>query len=171
MARPKTKKELLDTSQKNFTKLIDLAQSIPEDLLIISGVCEEWSVKDILAHLHAWHMLCLVWYQEGMAGEKPSMPAPGYSWKETPELNQVIFEEYKDEEYQKILKSLHESHLEVQQTIQKHNQDELFTKKFYKWTESTSLASYLISNAPSHYDWAMDQIKKWKKSNPNFFQG
>ena len=90
MARPKTKKELLDSSQENFTRSIDLVQSIPEDLLDESGACEEWSVKDIMAHLHAWHMLCLIWYQEGLAGGKPSMPAPGYSWKETPELNQVI---------------------------------------------------------------------------------
>lgn len=170
MARPKTKKDLLDSSQDNFNSLMALVQSIPEDLLVQSGVCENWSIKDILAHLHAWHMLCLVWYQEGMAGGKPAMPAPGYNWKETPQLNQLIFEEYKDEAYQKILISLQESHLEIQQTIQKHDQEELFTKKLYKWTGSTSLASYLISNAPSHYDWAVDLIKKWGKANPEIFQ-
>lgn len=171
MAQPKLKKDLLDSSQEYFQRLIDLVQSIPGDLLLKSGACQDWSVKDILAHLHAWHMLCLVWYQEGLAGGTAPLPAPGYTWKETPELNQAIFEEYKDEEYTKILESLQESHLEIQETIRKHNQEELFTKKFYKWTGSTSLASYLIANAPSHYEWAMDQIRKWKKSNPDLFPG
>lgn len=170
MARPKTKKDLLELSQLNFNKLITQVQSIPEKLLVVSGVCEEWSIKDILAHLHAWHMLCFVWYQEGMTGVKPPMPAPGYTWKETPGLNQAIYEEYKDEEFKQVLISLQESHLEVQQTIKKHNQEELFTKKLYKWTGTTSLASYLISSAPSHYDWAFTQIKKWKKGNPDLFQ-
>ena len=44
--------------------------------------------------------------------------------------------------------------------IEKHTEEELFTKKKYKWTSSTSLGSYLISATSSHYDWALKLMKK-----------
>jgi len=165
MARPKTKGELMQSSQDNFSKLMALVRSVPDESISKGGVCDEWSIKDILAHLHAWHMLCLVWYQEGMTGTKPPMPAPGYSWKQTPELNQEIYKEYQDEEYLNILSALEESHLEISEVIIKHSQEELFTKKLYAWTSSTSMGSYFISATSSHYDWATGLIKKWIKIN------
>jgi hypothetical protein len=164
MARAKTKGELIDSSQKEFENLLDLVNTIPNQQLSEPGVCESWSVKDILAHLHAWHMLFLTWYQEGITGIKPPMPAPGYTWKQTPELNQVLFEEYMNEDYQIVLTSLKESHQEVFSVIEKHSEEELFTKKLFKWTGTTSMGSYLISNTASHYNWASDLIKKWAKS-------
>ena len=42
------------------------------------------NIRDVLAHLHHWHLLMLEWYRLGMTGEKPAMPATGYSWKMTP---------------------------------------------------------------------------------------
>ena len=167
MPRPKTKIELIEMSEDNFHLLNKLVRSLPEQSLEISGVCEIWSIKDILAHLHAWHMLCLTWYQEGQSGQKPAMPAPGYNWNQTPELNQVLYEEYKDEPFPDILKSLEESHDEILAVIKIHTEQELFTKKLYKWTGSTSMASYFISTATSHYDWALELIKKWIKANPD----
>ncbi|MDR1033746.1 MAG: ClbS/DfsB family four-helix bundle protein [Bifidobacteriaceae bacterium] len=44
--------------------------------------------------------------------------------------------------------------------IQKHTDDELFTKKHYKWTGTTSLAAYLISATSSHYDWGWKCVRK-----------
>jgi hypothetical protein len=59
---------------------------------------------------------------------------------------------------------LKKSFLEVQEVINRYNDEELFEKKRYKWTGTTSLASYLISATSSHYDWAMKKLKKYKKA-------
>ena len=56
------------------------------------------------------------------------------------------------------------SFLDVQELIHQHSYDELFEKKKYKWTGTTSLASYLISATSSHYDWAIKKLKKYKKA-------
>ncbi len=163
MARPKTKPELLESARNQFQLLLQEVEKVPDNLLAENGVCENWSVKDILAHLHAWHMLFLTWYQLGMSGEKPAMPAPGYNWKQTPELNQAIYEEYRGEAFDAIRISLLESHQEVLAVIEKHSDQELFTKKLFKWTGSTSMGSYLVSAASSHYTWAYDLIRRWLK--------
>ncbi len=168
MARAKTKAELIQSSQEEFQRLLDLVAGITAEGIAQPGACENWSVKDILAHLHAWHMLFLTWYEGGMSGANTPKPAPGYTWKQTPELNEAIYQEYKQESLDAILPSLKETHQEVFKIIQKHSDQELFTKKRYQWTGATSMGSYLVSATASHYQWANELIRKWLKKNPNY---
>lgn len=98
-----------------------------------------------------------------MAGEKPMMPAPGYTWKMTPQLNITIWETYQDMDLGLIEKKLTESHLLLTNIIKKHDELDLFTKKKFKWTGSTSLAAYIIFASFSHYKWAIKLIKKGMK--------
>ena len=116
--------------------------------------------------------MMLDWYKIGQQGEIPEIPAPGYSWKTTPALNKKIFEEYKSAKCQDILEKLNKTHQELLKIINSHSDKELFTKKLYKWTGTTSLGAYFISSTSSHYAWAGDLIKKWKEKtrlNPKFF--
>jgi hypothetical protein len=48
--------------------------------------------------------------------------------------------------------------------IEAHTDAELFTKKLYPWTGTTSLGAYLISSTSSHYDWAMKKLRQAKRS-------
>ncbi len=109
-------------------------------------------------------LMMLSWYTVGMSGEKPIMPALNYTWKTVPSLNQTIWQKYQTFTYEEIKELINGSFLEVQNIINKHSNDELFEKKRYKWTGSTSLASYLISASSSHYAWAITKLKKYKKA-------
>jgi hypothetical protein len=98
-----------------------------------------------------------------MRGEKPEMPAPGYTWKTTSDLNHWILKNYQTTTLFEAKRLFSESHNKVSELINKHSNDELFEKKRYKWTGTTSLGAYLISATSSHYDWALKLIKKAKK--------
>ena len=50
-----------------------------------------WSVKDIVAHLAEWLQMNLDWYAAGMRGEHMELPAPGFTWRELPRLNHMIY--------------------------------------------------------------------------------
>ena len=39
------------------------------------------NIKDVIAHLHHWHLLFLDWYRVGMEGGKPDMPPKDISGK------------------------------------------------------------------------------------------
>ena len=58
---------------------------------------------------------------------------------------------------------LDESYRAVRELIQRHSDAELFEKRRYPWTGSTSLGAYLVSNTSSHYAWAIKLIRKSKK--------
>lgn len=165
MARPKTKAELVDLSKKNFNRLVDFVAAMKSEdrnREFPPGTLNR-NVRDVLAHLHHWHTMFFDWYMVGMAGEKPDIPAKGYTWKTTPELNRLIQEKYANTPLKGCQQLLEESNQKVNQIIMKHSNDDLFTKKKYKWTGATSLGAYLISATSSHYDWALKLIKKANK--------
>jgi len=162
MARPKTKKELIAKSQENYNKLIRLVDSLPDKTKELPIGYLNRNARDILGHLHHWHTMMLDWYDVGMNGEKPEMPAKGYTWRTVPDLNRVIWKKYSSTPLSEIREKLDLSFLKLQTIIQNHTTEELFTKKKYKWTGSTSLAAYMISATSSHYDWAIKLIKKVK---------
>jgi hypothetical protein len=166
MPRPTTKEELLSLSQENSERLFALVEPLPSDRRSQPGVNGDWAVKDVLAHLCAWHDLFFAWHDEGSQGHKPEMPTPGFTWKTTPELNEMIFQEHRHQPYESVAANLQASHQKMMDIIANHSDEELFTKKKYRWTGSTSLGSYATSCMSSHYQWAFDLIRKWLRSLP-----
>lgn len=167
MPRPRTKDELLKLSQTNYSKLKDLVDSFDskEQLAEFPKGTMNRNIRDVLAHLHEWHMMLLNWYKVGMTGEKPDMPAKGYSWRSTSELNYSIWKRYRSIGLKKVRELLDQSYQDIQEIILQHSNEELFEKKKYKWTGSTSMGSYLVSATSSHYDWALKLIRKAKKKH------
>ncbi len=163
MPRPTDRAQLLSRSQAAFDELMAAVEAVPVEERLKAGACGGWSVKDLLAHLHAWHEMFFSWYDTGMAGGKPALPAPGFSWKDTPALNEKIYQEYKDADYRVVAASLKESHLKIMALAERHSDAELFTKQKYAWTGSTSLGAYFIGSMSSHYEWASGLIKKWRR--------
>ncbi len=165
MSRPVNKAELLDLSEKNLDKLFVFINALPEKVrggwFDLNG--RDKSLTDVICHLHEWHNMMLEWYTVGMSGEKPAIPREGYTWQTLPALNRKIREKYKDTDLADALSMLKESHKKVTVLINKHSDEELFTKKMYPWTGTTSLGAYFISSTSSHYDWALKTIKPLKK--------
>ena len=162
MPRPKTKGELILASQTNFEKLKTFVNSLSEserNKTFPEGTLNR-NIRDVLAHLHHWHLLFLEWYNIGMAGKKPDMPAKDYTWKTLPALNKIINQKYSEVSLEEVNQMLNGSFSNIQKIMEQHSNEELFEKKRYHWTGSTSLGAYLISATSSHYDWAYKLIKK-----------
>lgn len=168
MPRPTNKEELLELSEINFNKLLDFINSLPDEWKVKIYENNELNdrdktISDIICHLHEWHLMMEQWYKIGMAGKKPAIPAADVTWQTLPVLNHRIYEKYKGTELKQAIALLKNSHENVMSLIKKHNDDELFTKKKYQWTGTTSLGAYLISATSSHYDWGLKTIKPIKK--------
>jgi hypothetical protein len=168
MPRPVSKKELLELSESNLAKLYGLINELPDEFKNKTFTKDELNdrdktVSDVLCHLHEWHVMMASWYKVGMAGKKPEIPGKGYTWQTLPGLNHEIYEKYKGTELKKALSLLKKSHKDIMALVESHNDEELFTKKKYAWTGTTSLGAYFISATSSHYDWAFKTIKPLKK--------
>lgn len=159
MGRPANKAELIAAAHTEFDRLWSAVDAVPGHDRERGGVCEAWSVKDLLAHLHAWQELTLSWERAGAAGEMPPIPAEGYSFAETPALNATIHERTRNDAWDDVVARLRATHGELLNVIEGYDDDDLFTKRRYPWTRSTSVGSYLTSATSSHYAWATKLIR------------
>lgn len=166
MARPTTKEELIHLSQENYEKLFSLIDSLTleEQEKTFPFEDRDKNIRDVLIHLHEWHNMMERWHKDGMAGKKPAIPAPGYTFKTTPELNQKIWAAYQETSLAEAKRLLDSTHEQMVELIHSYTNEELFTKKYYKWTGTTSLGAYFVSATSSHYDWAAKKIRKFKKN-------
>lgn len=167
MSRPTTKAELLTATRAEFDRLWTAMDSVPVAAREVPGACEAWSVKDLLAHLWAWQLMTLEWERVGSSGAMPEIPAPGYSFAETPALNEAIYQEHRGDAWDVVVDGLAGTHERMLALIASYEDADLFAKARYPWTRSTSVGAYFVSATSSHYAWASKLIRKWAKSVPS----
>ncbi|MCL2090505.1 MAG: ClbS/DfsB family four-helix bundle protein [Micrococcales bacterium] len=168
MPRPTTRDELLVAAAAGYDKVVAFVAALPAEQREAEFAFDDRdrNVRDVVAHLVAWQRMMRRWYDEGMADRKPAIPGEGYTWKTLPELNQVVWADAQGIGLVEAMAALSQTHQDMTSLVEAHTDDELFTKKRYRWTGTTSLGAYLVSATSSHYDWAMTKLRKAKKTWP-----
>ena len=124
-----------------------------------------WSVKDILAHLAEWQRMNLEWYAAGLRGEKPAMPAPGFTLRELPRLNAAIYRKHHRRSLQSVLRDYRSCHERVVALINALPDADLVTLGRYSWTgPSWTLSDYLRASTAAHDLWARTRIRRWRRA-------
>jgi hypothetical protein len=159
-----SKEQLLSSIQGEHDRLLDLLDQFPRQQCRAPGVWgDEWTLKDLVAHLNEWHAIFLRWYRDGLAGREPDIPALGYKWNETPRLNRDIWEMHKDRSWRDVRAEFGRSYGEILELVQGLSEEELLRPGHFAWTGSNPLTTYLGANTCSHYRFAIKVIKRWQR--------
>jgi hypothetical protein len=163
MGRRLRKRDLLNEIDLERTALDGILALIPKRLMTRPGVTRGgWSVKDILAHLVEWQIMNLNWYAAGLRGEEVAMPAPGFTLRDLPRLNQMIYRKYHRRSLQAVLGDYHLYHQRTVGLIKSLTDADLVTLERFSWTgPSWTLSDYLRASTAAHYLWARTRIKRW----------
>jgi hypothetical protein len=163
MGRRLCKKDLLSEIQSERNKLDSTLTLLSPRQMTKPGVTKGgWSVKDILAHLVEWQHMNLDWYAAGLRGEKPAIPAPGYTLRDLPRLNDMIYRKHRRRSLKSIMNDYYSYHDRVVQLIQTLSDTDLVTLNRYSWTgPSWTLSDYLRASTAAHYLWARNRIRRW----------
>ena len=157
--RAKSKHELLESIQHSYQVLIKKYSGLSPEQMVWPGSMGAWSVKDILAHLVDWEQRFIHWYQAGVRGETPETPAPGYTWRELPRLNQLGYDIHKDDSLEDVLEQSQTSYREIYHLVQGMAEEEIFEAGYYAWTGTSPLLHWIAANTSSHYAWARRNIR------------
>lgn len=155
----KTKAELLASIHVAREKLNKKFSKLSPEQMVWPGSMDDWSVKDILAHLVDWEQRFIHWYQQGLRGEKPQTPAPGMTWRDLPKLNKMFYEKHKSESLDYVLEQYEKSYNEILNQVESMQEREIFEKRYYDWTGKYPLLIWIDANTASHYDWAHRNIR------------
>lgn len=175
MARPQTKENLMIAAKENFEKLNTLISKMSDKELTTPFDFSKdekkkeahWkrdkNLRDILIHLYEWHQLILNWVESNQKGEeKPFLPEP-YNWRTYGDMNVEFWKKHQNTSLEDATKALQKSHKEVLKLAENFTNEELFSKKVYKWVGGSTLGSYFVSATSSHYDWAIKKLKAHQK--------
>ena len=176
MARPQTKENLMIAAKENFEKLNTLISKMSDKELTTPFDFSKdekkkeahWkrdkNLRDVLIHLYEWHQLILNWVESNQKGEeKPFLPEP-YNWRTYGDMNVEFWKKHQNTSLEDATKALQKSHKEVLKLAEKFTNEELFSKKVYKWVGGSTLGSYFVSATSSHYDWAIKKLKAHQKN-------
>lgn len=154
-----SKAELIEDSTVHWNRLWELVRQISDsDLARRFGTDESRSAIDHLAHVYCWHRLLLQWIKSGPQGN-PDLPEKGYKWNQTRSLNQMLFEEFKDETFLGIRRKVKRSHGRILKFVDQLSEAELIEPGHYTWTKKLPLTSYIGPNTAGHYRWAQKKIR------------
>ena len=162
MPRPTTRSDLLTASAASHEALARLLDAAPPALLEAEFAFDDRDrcVRDVLGHLHEWNLMMLEWYRVGMTGAKPAIPAPGHTWRTLPTLNAEIWARCQERDLRTTRAAFEASRAQVTVLVSAHTDEELFTKRRYAWTGTTSLGAYLVSTTCSHDEWALRKLRR-----------
>lgn len=163
MGKRLRKHELLDEIRVERAALDSTLASLTPRQMTRPGVTRGgWSVKDILAHLVEWQQMNLDWYAAGRRGETPAMPAPRFTLRELPRLNEMIFRKHHRRSVEAVVRDYKSYHERVVALIDALPDEDLVTLGRFSWTgPSWTLSDYLRASTAAHYLWARTRIRRW----------
>jgi hypothetical protein len=147
------KTTLLNTIQGEYAHLESLITPLSEAQLCTAPLEEEWSIKDIMAHIAVWEQICARWLAECVRGVTPQ---PSERIKVG--VNDRIYRENRDRslaEVQELFRHAHQQFLQqVHLLTQTLSKEEVNTSHRFAWTEhwpGSSLLAVIADNSYEHY--------------------
>jgi len=161
--RYKSKQELLADIRTEHDSLCARLRDIPKSRCRERGVWGDgWTISDLVAHLAEWQSMFLAWYDDGLRGAAPEMPAPGYKWNEMPKLNRAIWAKHRSRPPALARADFDAGYRRILDMVEGLSAEELLVPGRFEWTGKHALATYLAPNTASHYRFAIRVIKRWQ---------
>jgi hypothetical protein len=162
MGLPRTKVELLAETDKQRNILEGMLAGMSREQLLWPGAYG-WSAKDHVAHLAEWERMLFGWYESGLRGEDPPVPAAGYDWATIDGLNRRIFEQHRYEQLEHVMADWRETSKRLLLGAEAMSEYDLFGPGRFAWTGRGTLASFVYECGANHYRWAAVEIKRGLK--------
>ena len=148
-----------------FVALVDAQSPRSRTQAAVWG--DDWTIKDLCAHLTEWEQMFLGWYRAGLEGREPALPAEGYKWNETPRLNEDIWRRHKRASWRHVREAFDTSYEEILSLARQLDESALLTPGTYPWTKKLPLMTYLAANTSSHYRTATKLVRRWLRTTKN----
>lgn len=169
MPQPQDKSSLLEQAQQSYSTLMDLITSTESkpletdfEPLPASTKCTTFAqgnnLRDLLAHAYEWQQLQSAFVANIRNGQPQDFIPDPYR-KNYKEMDQANWQRHQSTPLDKSIALLQGSHKEMIDLMETFTQDELFGKKVFKVTYTTTMAAYFISVTISPYTQILKRLK------------
>lgn len=158
MPIPKTREELLTSLDAAHSKLLEELQALPFSAENVVCV-DEWTIRDLLAVRLWWSRAVLRWIKAGRQGKNPAVPAAGFKWNQTPELNKQVVSESKLP-MTSLISELKKVYASILKVLGELDDRELLDVGVFEWAGSHSISRWVSLNMTRQYTTARTLIRR-----------
>ncbi len=148
-----TRERLMVTMARNWDALLASIEGLTDEAMVRPGVVEQWSVKDILAHITTWEEEGLHHLPTVAQGRKPPTYASQYGSLDG--FNALKFEENQRRSLDEVLARLDETHARLLAYLDTVPDELLHSKERFR--------NRLKWDSYSHYAMHAKHIREWRE--------
>ena len=156
-----TKDELIATIESEWEVLQAAIGGLTDAQMTRVPMFDEWTVKDILAHIAMWETKLVGTLFKAERGVTPDVLVSAA--EEVDRLNARFYREQKDRLLEQVLEDSHNVHLALLNRLEAFSDKALFDPTKYTWMRGEPLARSVAGDSCEHYREHADQIQAWRQ--------
>ena len=155
------KEELIRTLEEGREAFLDSIEGLSDEQMVEENVFDDWTVKDILAHLTMWEaeLVKLLW--QARQGHKPT--SVHFAKVSMDEQNATWHRQNKARPLERVLDDYHGVRPQTVRRVEAFSERDLTDPKRYPWLEGTPLWKWIASDSFEHEAEHLAQIREWRQ--------
>ena len=125
-----------------------------DDAAMLDRVDDDWTRKDVLAHLEAWERRVVVLIARLRAGDPPT------EREETDAINARFYARDRDRPLAEVRTSEREAYGAMLAALDDASDEELFDGTRFAWTDGDPFADWFRANGDEHFDEHLEQLTR-----------
>jgi hypothetical protein len=160
MAEQMDKDKILDEMRTKYAALEGILAPLDESRMTTEGVNGDWSIKDILAHITAWHLRLLDRLHAATRNEEPTLSGV-VTDEEVDRLNEQFYNENKSRPLKDVLTDFRTTYLQIADVVQAMNEEDLISPQRFAWMRGNPLYYLVAGDTYEHYEEHSPPIQEW----------
>src|SRR6266487_483762 len=160
MAEQMDKAKILDEMRTKYAALEDILAPLEEPQMTKEGVNGDWSIKDVLAHITAWHLRLLDRMYAATRNEEPTLSGV-VTDEEVNRLNEQFYKENKSRPLNDVLIDFRTTYPQIVDVVQAMNEEDLIGPHRFAWMRGNPLCYLVAGDTYEHYEEHSQAIQEW----------
>ncbi|MBI5051699.1 MAG: ClbS/DfsB family four-helix bundle protein [Chloroflexi bacterium] len=158
------KKEITQALNEERSKFLKSIEGLSDEQMTEKGVIDEWSIKDMLAHIATWESEMVTFIAQMKQGKKPRTNLMS---GKVEELNAEFYKSNKNRPLDRILADFHGVRKQTIKQVESLSEKELTDPKHSPHTKGNALWEIIEGDSFGHEAEHREQIGKWRKKKVN----
>jgi hypothetical protein len=163
MEEQMNKEKLIEDIQIERLHLEKTLGKIVAQQMLTPGVMDDWTVKDVLAHITVWEQRMVRWLEQTVREEVPEMLPPGMTWEDLDQWNEQTYQKHHLRDLDEVLADFELTYRQALSAVQGISEEDLIDPGRFPWREGRPLWIMVAANTSWHYKEHEETITTWLK--------
>jgi hypothetical protein len=159
-----TKDQLLNQIHSEWKKLESNLVGLSDDQFTKPGVQDDWTIKDIMAHIASWERLATDRLSAALTGNALNSPIIR-DWDDIHKYNAETIIENRAKSLHAVMEEFQTAHKDIVNAVEGLDADLLNDILPFDWADDTTFAILISANTHWHYKEHCEQIENWLASS------